>query len=305
MSNSDSGRPGRRLVLRKIGAPNTPPLPAPRVTARVTPPPAPLPEPAPVARMVEVEFEGTKSPNNTAAPAPVLARRESAHEAREVTPLPAPRPTQTTYGSLPPVSATVITPLSTVLGAPGEESASSRWKGVVGGTVVGLALVSAFIIGARLSQSSIRSSAAGQIAPATSPVVTAPLEPVTVGAVAPVSQPVAAPAHTVDTLPVVAATALPVAPPPVRWNPPVSGPRSVGLPAPAAKAPVASVDSPPPAAPAVSAPAAASATQADAPPEETQSLVPVIPPSAPPEADPLVKAVQSDIEEEQARRKRK
>jgi hypothetical protein len=33
--------------------------------------------------------------------------------------------------------------------------------------------------------------------------------------------------------------------------------------------------------------------------------VPVIPPSAPPEADPLVKAVQSDIEEEQARRKRK
>jgi hypothetical protein len=42
--------------------------------------------------------------------------------------------------------------------------------------------------------------------------------------------------------------------------------------------------------------------QAAAPDDSAPSLVPVIPASAPPAGDPLVKAVQNDIEEEQQAR---
>jgi hypothetical protein len=44
------------------------------------------------------------------------------------------------------------------------------------------------------------------------------------------------------------------------------------------------------------------AQAAAAPDDSAPSLVPVIPASAPPAADPLVKAVQNDIEEEQKER---
>jgi hypothetical protein len=197
-----------------------------------------------------------------------------------------------TYSSMPPpVVATVITPLSTVLDAPAR-AGSTSWRAVVGGTVIGLAVVAAFVVGARLGQAPPSHDASPAAAappppavrplPAASPVATATTAPVV---------------PELRSTPVVAATSLPLAPPPARWNPPVAAPR--GATAPARTPTVIAAATPAPAPAPSAAPAASAAPAVD---EGATSLVPVIPASAPPEADPLVKAVKQDIEEEQKER---
>src|SRR5450755_1626644 len=119
---SRSNQPARRLVLRKI--------PQPGGTV-ATPFPAPLPAP----------------------PESIVLPRVARPVTPPAPPLPAPSPTRTesAYNSVPPVVATVITPLWTVLDPPPAPRGAS-WKGVIGGTVLGLAVVGAFVVGARVAQ---------------------------------------------------------------------------------------------------------------------------------------------------------
>jgi hypothetical protein len=297
MSNHDPSRSrptARRLVLRKIAQP------AGRLPTGEPPPDAggsvrtPLPVP-----LAEIDALVLPKAAKTVTPAPAV---EMADEPAVVSPAPKP-PVKATYSSMPPaVVATVLTPLETVLDAPGKSRAASSWKGVIGGTVLGLAIVGAFVLGARLSQSPPVSPAAAAAGPAP-PTATGLSTAAKVAA-----QPAPAPAPTkVDpSPPIIAATALPIAAPPVRWNPPVAPARTA--PSPAANVPKSNVAVATQPATATSAPAAApaaSAAQTEPTPEDNAaSLVPVIPASAPPVVDPLVKAVKDDIEEEQqARRK--
>jgi len=251
---SRSNQPARRLVLRKIAQPEgtvATPLPAP-----------PPPEAMVLPRAVRTVSRSTPPP---------------------------PAPTQSVYSSVAPVVATVITPLSTVLDSP-RPARGASWKGVIGGTVLGLAVVAAFVVGTRLAQAPPSHAAAA--APAAPPPATTPLPAIT---------PVATVAPAPGSPPVIAATALPLVPPPARWNPPVAAPRAT------AAAPRLSV---PPAIVAVQAAPTTTATsavapatsvaQASPPPDDSApSLVPVIPASAPPAGDPLVQAVQNDIKEDQ------
>jgi hypothetical protein len=259
------------MVLRKIGQPT--PLP------ELTTPPAP--------------FESTPLP----APPPPASAAQST------------RPPAHNSPSVPPVVATVITPLSTVLDAPRVgRGSSSLWKGIVGGAALGLAVVGVVVIGARAVQRG--ESHAGAAAPPAA--VASALQGVASRPAQPAAPPLGTiPASTDPGPPVIAATALPLAPA-ARWNPPV-GPAHPGSMAPPGVKPVSAAPavaavvpppaalepSPSPASTSVSPPPAASAASEPAPEDTAASLVPVLPPSAPPVVDPLVQAVQTDIAEEQ------
>ncbi|MGH7293811.1 MAG: hypothetical protein ACRELB_02705, partial [Polyangiaceae bacterium] len=115
--------------------------------------------------------------------------------------------------------ATVITPLPTVLDAPGSAPLSGAWRGVIGGSVLGLVIVGAVVIGARLQWSHAAASTASPArvvdTPPTPTAVTGPNAPVPAAELR-----AQAPAST--GAPAVAVTSLPPAPVPVRWNPPVA-----------------------------------------------------------------------------------
>jgi hypothetical protein len=262
MSTHQPGRsfrqPARRTVLRKIPQPG-------QLTS------TPLPGPLPVRADAAVLYEELDPDAPTPAP-------------------PRPPNVQATYSSVAPVVATVITPLSTVLDDPhAAKPPRSSWRPVIGGTVLGLAIVGAFVVGARLAQTPPSPAASAAASPPPPVVTSLPATPpvTTVAAAAPVAE--------LHAAPVIAATALPMAPPLPRWNAPVSAPRAAPR---ATAAVVAAAPVAPPAAPSTAPVASASPAVDDSAP----SLVPVIPASAPPEVDPLVRAVKQDIAEEQQER---
>jgi hypothetical protein len=264
----------RRLVLRKIPGkagrlPSVTPAP-PKATSPAVARPAIQPPPAPVALRPVLEIVPDSVP---APPEPgevVRPRASSVHS------------------SAPPVVATVITPLGTVLDAPARKRRDgSPMRGVYVGTVLGLAIVGMFVTGARLAH---RPGEAPPVAAAAAMQGAAVATPVTATATNTASPALGAPPP-----PVIAATALPIVAPPARKASFVGGPRTVANAAPASKPGVVTTA----AATASAIVASNAATPAADPPEDNaQSLVPVIPASAP-VVDPLVKAVQQDIQEDQ------
>jgi hypothetical protein len=162
-------------------------------------------------------------------------------------------------------------------------------RSVVVGAALGLAIVGIFVVGTRLAlQFSRQPSAAAQV----------PSEP-TALVPAQSAQPQPMPATTATGLadsagvPVLAASELPVAHlPKTRGHRNWKGAKG-------APTVVASAASTEPAAPAPSA-SAAQASEPD-PDDSAQSLVPVIPAASAPPVDPFVKAVQSDIDEENSK----
>jgi hypothetical protein len=187
------------------------------------------------------------------------------------------------HASVPPVVASVITPLGTVLDTPSLRPAHSSIKGVYVGTVLGLAIVGAVILGAQIAHRS--SSTASAAAPM---LTEAPAPPPPVAATTVATEPPTPP-------PALAATALPAVSPtvePVKHPGAQKAPRTAALVAQA----VTPKSAPLPVAPAAST--APPAPPAEASDESAQSLIPVIPPSTP-VVDPLVKAVQQDIQEDQ------
>jgi hypothetical protein len=197
------------------------------------------------------------------------------------------------YESVAPVTATVITPpFNTTLAPPPSPSRGSL-RSVVVGAVLGLAIVGVFVVGTRLAlQFSRQPSAAAQVPSQPAPIVPAQT-----------SQPQQVPATAATGLadsagvPVLAASELPVARPP-RGRGHRSWKGAKGAPTVVASA--ASAEPPAPApAPAPSA-SAAQASEPD-PDDSAPSLVPVIPAASAPPVDPFVKAVQSDIDEENSK----
>jgi hypothetical protein len=196
------------------------------------------------------------------------------------------------YESVAPVTATVITPpFNTTLAPPPPRSRGSL-RSVVVGAVLGLAIVGVFVVGTRLAlQFSRQPSAAAQVPSQPAPVVPAQT-----------TQPRQTPATTATALadsagvPVLAASELPVARPPT-----ARGHRS-GKGAKGAPAVVASATSTEPAAAPAPVPSASAAQASEPDPDDSApSLVPVIPAASAPPVDPFVKAVQSDIDEENSK----
>jgi len=201
---------------------------------------------------------------------------------------------------VPPVVATVITPLGTALDLP-SSGARSSYRGVFIGAALGLAIVGAFVGATRMALKASQPVAAAAVLP----VVDAPMAaavrsaPVPTGVAASnppvhagtVSAPVA------DGVPTIDATQLPQARPVVRARAGIARP----TPKPASELASQGTEKPSPAAPgAATAPSAAASAQAEAE-DEGPSLVPVIPAAPAPTVDPLVKAIQTDIDEENAK----
>jgi hypothetical protein len=283
MSTQDPGfkNPnGRRMVLRKI---------APGGLRETTPTPRPILELTDAEPELESDVEDAEEPVTVVEP--IASPKPPPAYAAPAPPPPA-RPTTQSHSSVPPMVATVVTPLSTVLDPPprGGLGLAASWKGVLGGASLGLVIVTAFVVGARLAHPSTAPAAAGGAQPATMAVVPQ-------GESSPaVASP--QPTTTAAALPVVAATALPAAAQPARKGAPrAAQPPSTpaAAPAPAKAAAVATTETAAPTA----APAASTASAQPAPDDSAQSLVPVIPASTA-VVDPLVKAVQDDIKEEQA-----
>lgn len=166
MSTHDAGhsnRAKRRLVLRKIpgkasALPRVQP-PAAGSAATEAAPPVPA-----VARQTTIQPPPTLTvppapPVQPMAPAPV-----DVAQARARIP--------SMHTSVPPVVASVVTPLGTVLDAPARRPASSSLKGVYMGTVLGLAIVGAVILGAQIAHRS--SSPSSAAAPVMTETVAAP-----------------------------------------------------------------------------------------------------------------------------------
>jgi hypothetical protein len=214
-------------------------------------------------------------------------------------PLPLVRPKLRTYGSLPPMVASIAPVLPPALDLQRKAHPPASWKGIGIGTVLGLAMIAIFIMGTRLLQTTPSPSAGAPMQPvaAASPLPTADTtKAIGDGTKAAPTEGLQAPS------PPIAATVLPtpstlaggsqpgIAHPPMTSNattPRTVGPRLVT----ATPAPTSTGAAP-----------VASASQEPEPQDSAQSLVPVIPASAPPAGDPLVKAVQLDIEEEQQSR---
>jgi len=189
------------------------------------------------------------------------------------------------HNSAPPVVSTVATPLATYQDSLADAPSGSSWRGVVMGTVLGLAIVSAFVAGARLAHRS--TVAAGEAAPPAAAIAPPPAATTVPPAqTAPSPPPAAPPAVQEPGPPAIAATLLPT----------VKPPRSVK----AAKPVAAKLATTPP--PAASAPVQATAVESPdpAPADSAPSLLPVIPPAPKPTVDPFVRAVQQDIQEDQS-----
>jgi hypothetical protein len=271
------------MVLRKIAAPGA--------TSRET-----TPTPRPVLELTDAELHAASESEVEDAVTTV----EPLPPAPPPPPVPPARAIAQSHSSVPPMVATVITPISTVLDPPVGVRLAASWRGVLGGATLGLAIVTAFVVGAHLVHSSgSHPPAAAETAQPTTPAIAA--QRVTSPAVAPPETTNAAP-----VLPVIAATSLPTAAQPVRRAPRAAQPASPAAPPAAAQpAAVASAEpsSPPPTptptAAAAATPAASTASAQPPPDDSAQSLVPVIPASTA-VVDPLVKAVQDDIDEEQS-----
>jgi hypothetical protein len=257
----------RRLVLRKIERPTGLPVVAPPAAA-----PPRRAEPEYVEELdVVLEAESVDQ-----APAPRHAPMAT----------PEPPPPATAYGSLPPVAASAPPP---------RPERSSSMRGVVFGSLLGLAIVAAFVAGARLAQR----PASGQ-ATQSAPLVAEPSPPPTAPVhEEPVAMQVPSPPSAPDPI---VASVVSVAPGP-RHARAKAHTATTQSPAPSATAVVAPSDVEPPIPTAVepSAPTAVASASAPAPDDTGPSLVPVIPPSTPAEGDPLVKAVQKDIAEDPTR----
>ncbi len=282
-SNHDSGRagqPGKRRVLRKIESASAKPGASAAAAGVTMRPPPRLSQPEPDEIPLPLQRPATPRPPAAAA------------IARPAEPLsPASTPPGGTYTSVPPVVATVITPLGTTLDPPAPTRRSTV-RGVVVGACLGLTIVAAFVAGTRMA---LRAQAGtGPAAAAGMPAQTPPHAQPQTAAATPVQPPAAVSIG--DGLPVVAASQLPLAPPvPKRghraWKPVAKGASQVE---PAEGASTSGAVAPP----AASAGAAAEPASDDT----ATSLVPVIPAAtvaAP--VDPFVKAVQTDIDEDNSK----
>jgi hypothetical protein len=289
MTTHDPGanRPARRLVLRKIAQPG--PLPT------VTPPPvrAKMNTPLPTEGVTEVVTRSDtitppKPVETVAAPPPLLPVEE---------PLPLVRPKLRTYGSLPPMVASIAPLPPPAVDLQRKARSPASWKGIGIGTVLGLAMVATFVVGTRLVKTAPSPSAGAPI----QPVATASLLPTADTAKAGLDTTKSTPTEALQPPPVVA-TALPAPSAPAVGSQAGTAHPGMTSGASTARTLVARGVTAAPAPISTSAPPAASGSQEPAPQDSAQSLVPVIPASAPPPGDPLVKAVQLDIEEEQQSR---
>jgi hypothetical protein len=180
--------------------------------------------------------------------------------------------------------------------------ATSSGKAVLVGAAFGLCIVAALVVFFRFTQgtkahTASESSSSAPVALVQPPrAAAAPAEPPTPATSTPAPSPEPAVAK---PLPVAAPTA--------------STPAAAAqAPAAAPARPVAVVASKPAATPAQSATAAAApsakasaSSDEEAAPDDSASLVPVLPPSQPVQGDPLIRAVHQDIQEEEAQSKPK
>ena len=270
-STHDAGhgdRPATRRVLRRVR-----PLDA-----------APIPLVRPSTRRLAGGDAGS-SPSSPGFPPP----RPSA-----IAPFEAPPPERTTHASVPPVVSSVVTELPPGLDAASRAAASRKWKGGLVGAVLGLALVGAFVIGARLAQSGAtpasavggpRVGSAGAIV--ARPVPASPAQPSRLGTAAP------PPAPEPPGPPLMAANELPRARPVPASARPAAGPRGGRRRGEQGRLPRGRRRG------RVEPQGSASDTEPADPPvaDAPASLTPVIPASPPPEVDPLLKAVQQAIDE--------
>jgi len=314
---SDSGNPperAKRLVLRKIGGTGAPPSPAtpsplpsnspqsiaarPEPTrARSTMPPARLPPAAtrrvldggpsipPIPRSPSSAFLPPPPPTggSVSAPAPGSSLSSLDSTASGTAPPNRTRP------SLPPVVASLAAEHPEIPSPDVPRARSARKAGLLG-AVAGLVLVAMFVIGARIAYR-LTPTPTTEAAASTPPPESSTARPAIPSASAP---PLAPPITVASTVVVAAPTDSVVREQPRRRLP--SPPRPVSPPK-VAPPPVASQPAEAPAE-GTAAPATASTTGAapssSAPADSANSLVPVIPPSPPPEVDPLVKAVLED-----------
>ncbi len=296
MATHDSSRappPHRRLVLRKIdqSAPTAAPLPPvrpplPSISSFSNPPrrgaalaagsgrleSGAAPGAVGVSRKLVFPQSGA---TGSADPPPASPNSVDSSPALSQFPSPA-------RASLPPVVATVgVERVSTPRSASGQ--VTSRYKAGLLGGAAGLALVGLVVLGvrqvaghpetAKTTASSIASAASKPVASAPPVIsvapVTIPMHPMTTS-----EKPVAPPSHEP-----------PHRPKPAALVPGIQRPIARAVEAPSQGATSAGSSTP-----------AASSVAADktAPADSAASLVPVIPPSPPPEIDPLVKAVLED-----------
>jgi hypothetical protein len=197
------------------------------------------------------------------------------------------------YESVAPVTATVITPpFNTTLAPLATAKPQGSLRGVLVGAVLGLAIVGAFVAGTRLAlrnASTSPAAAAAQLPAA--PVVATP---------ALVSQEQPEPATTLPggEVPVIAATQLPLAPLPKKHHGWKRAPKTAPQPSPDSSVATGALAPIPPSAPAVATASAAQVAESDTD-DSAPSLVPVIPAaSAPPPVDPLLKAIQTAVDED-------
>lgn len=220
----------------------------------------------------------------------------------------APAPNPVKYESVAPVVASVVTPLPVTAEARPEAVPPSRLRVASIGAIVGLLLVGAFVTGTRLAfrarHPDAPTSAAAQANPQP-PQAAVPASPPAAAARAIPAAVAPAGAAPASTVPVYDANELPTARVVRRALPPRSRPRAA--PSPVDPSTPVEVTAAAPAsaspAPAVAAPAAAVASDSTAE-TEAPSLVPVIPDAPAPTVDSLVKAVQTDIEEDESAKRR-
>jgi hypothetical protein len=195
------------------------------------------------------------------------------------------------YESVAPVTATVITPPFNTTLAPSPTPSRGSLRSVVVGAVLGLAIVGVFVVGTRLAlQFSRQPSAAAGV-----PSQPAPTVPAQTAQPQPMLATTATSLADSAGVPVLAASDLPVARPPrARGHRNWKGAKG-------APAVVASAASTEPAAPAPAPSASAAQASEPDPDDSAPSLVPVIPAASAPPVDPFVKAVQSDIDEENSK----
>jgi len=281
-SNHDAGRPGqpaKRRVLRKIE-------PAPGTATMRPPPRSSIPSiPAPEEQAGRPLPPARTAPTTASVVTPLPAPRVS------VSPSPAPAATNgVAYESVAPVTATVITPPFNTTLAPPPSPARGSLRSVVIGAALGLAIVGIFVAGTRLAlRAHTPPAAAAQLPSQPAPIV--PAQP-------PQAQQVSATTATslaaLPGVPVMAASELPLAhPAKTRGHRAWKATRGAPQAAPSAAAE-----------PAVPGPSASAAQAPEPDPDDSApSLVPVIPAASAPPVDPFVKAVQSDIDEENSKRR--
>jgi hypothetical protein len=283
--NQSPGK-GRRLVLRKIERPDgkTPTSgdAFPNAESSMVPSAAPISGDGGVSTVRRPPMAGVSALTASAA-------------ASGYTPMPAALPSEArltphsqTQVSFPPVVAASERPPG--MGPSGSTSTSST-RAVVMGAAVGFAIVAGLVLVTRIAHIA-QPSTASSVEPPVAVVVSAPMP-----APSALPPPIVVAVTALPTLAPRAGATLPGHPSGVNGATGFKAPPKAHAPsyAPAkSSAGAAAVDSG-----VTVAASAAAAASGEASPDDTGSLVPVIPPSSAPEVDPLVKAVQHDIEEEE------